>query len=106
MIRMGRGTTRTVLILGPVTIKFARGALGRACNQYEARIWKLNCSHPDRGPHLCPVLWSSRGGRLLVMATASSLPSGVIPSDDWWDYDPAKGAIDQWPGEPKAADWG
>jgi hypothetical protein len=43
------------------------------------------------------------------MAAADPLPADTQPSDDWanwWDYDPAKGSIDQWPGEIKAADWG
>jgi hypothetical protein len=43
------------------------------------------------------------------MQKASPLPSGMDPDEawgDWWDYDPRKGDIDQWPGEFKAADWG
>jgi hypothetical protein len=43
------------------------------------------------------------------MAAADPLPPDLEPTpewSDWWDYDPRKGPIDEWPGEIKAADWG
>jgi hypothetical protein len=109
MIRLRRGTTRIVVVAKPVALKFARGDVGRRCNRYEAKVWGLNQRDPVRCLHLCPVLWSSAGGRVLVMTAADPLPSDLQPSEEWaewWDYDPARGPIDTWPGEFKAADWG
>lgn len=109
MIRIRYGTTRAVLVKGPFALKFARGDVGRRCNRYEAKIWKLNRDDPVRGPRLCPVLWSSPGGGLLLMPAASPLPLGTELSEDWadWWLDTAKGGpCDDFPGEHKAADWG
>ena len=107
LIRFGLGSTRRVVVLGPVAFKFSRGKTGRKCNREEARLWKENRTHPSRGSHLCPVLWSSRRGWLLVMSAAGPLPTAVttaeLYADDWWDYMPGG---DDWPCEPKLADWG
>jgi hypothetical protein len=108
MIRICQGTTRIVLVVGPYALKFARhGDIGRRCNRYEAKIWKLNRDNAVRGPRLCPVLWSSSGGAVLLMPAAEPLPADMeLPEDwaDWW-LDTAK-AGDDFPGEHKAADWG
>jgi hypothetical protein len=106
VIRIARGTTRIVVVAGTVAVKFARGEVGRRCNRYEAKVWAENQHDADRGPHLCPVLWSSPGGEVLVMVAADPLPAGVEPTvewADWWDY---RGPGDEYPGEFKAADWG
>jgi len=108
-IRIRRGTTRTVLVLGGMAFKIARNRAGIRSNRYEATIWKLNQGDSVRGARLCPVLWSPRGGILLVMVAAAPLPLGVTPTSEWgdfWDYDPSKGEIDGWPGEFKREDWG
>lgn len=109
MIRLKRGTTRTVVVAGPFAVKLARGRVGRRCNLCEARIWELNKADVSRRDHLAPVLWYHRGGVLLVMAAASPLPAEVEPTEDWadwWDYEPARGPCDEWPGEFKREDWG
>ena len=108
--RIERGTTRFVAIAGPVAVKFARGEAGRRCNLHEAKLWALNQHHPSRSRHLCPVLWCSADGDVLIMAAADPLPPDAPHPydtvDEWWSYDPSKGDIDTFPGEPKAADWG
>jgi hypothetical protein len=51
-----KGTTRTVLVLGPVALKFALGQRGRRRNRFEADLyWRVNHS---RRAMLCPVLWA------------------------------------------------
>jgi len=101
-----KGTTRRpVIIIGPWTLKMARGSLGRRCNQREAKLFRT--SAPHRQQLLCPVLWVSRKGLLLIMATAQ--PMEQLDRDTYyelwcqWDYEPGE---DGHPFEPKAADWG
>jgi hypothetical protein len=48
-----RGTTRTVLVLGPVALKLALGERGRRCNRFEAGLYKR--VNPSRRAMLCPV---------------------------------------------------
>jgi hypothetical protein len=106
MITVHRGTSRVVIVRGDIAVKFPRRGNGRRCNLYEAGIWQRNKDHPIRGAHLCPVLWCHPEGRVLIMPAASPLPDEVEPYrdfGDWWDYQPGG---DEWPGEPKAADWG
>jgi hypothetical protein len=104
-----RGTTRFVVVVGKAAVKFARDERGRRCNLYEAKVWEENREDPNRGPHLCPVLWCSSDGEVLVMVAADPLPSDItIPydwADEWWSAS-HKGSGDDFPGEPKAADWG
>jgi hypothetical protein len=57
-----------VVVIGPWAFKFARNELGRRCNQYEANLYRSVSE--ERRKMLCPVLWSSRGGMLLIMAAA------------------------------------
>jgi hypothetical protein len=34
-----KGTTRLVLVIGPLAVKFARGERGRRCNRFEANMY-------------------------------------------------------------------
>ena len=109
MIRFAEGCSRRVAILGQVAVKLAKGRRGRRCNLYEAGVWERNQAHPKRSLHLCPVLWCSRRGVVLIMRAAEPVPADFDirifdkQVGDWWDYSPGG---DAWPCEPKAADWG
>src|ERR1700730_12439532 len=101
------GTTRRVLVLGPWAIKVERGACGRRCNKYEANLFRTVDGR--RRAMLCPVLWCSGSGVLLVMATAQPLPKAdhedLLYRGDFpdWDYRPGE---DDAPFEYKSSDWG
>ena len=101
------GSTRRVLVLGPWAIKLARGARGRRCNKYEAYLFRT--VDVRRRAMLCPVLWCSGSGVLLVMATAQPLAKAdhedLLYRGDFpdWDYRPGE---DDAPFEYKASDWG
>jgi hypothetical protein len=107
VLSLHSGVSRMVVVCGPVASKFPRGVRGLRSNAYEAGIWKRNKSHPTRGQHLCPVLWCAPFGLLLLMRAAKPLPPDTdlteVLCEDWWDYMPGG---DEWPCEPKPADWG
>jgi len=91
-----------VIVLGRwVAFKFARNAKGRACNKYEADLYRSTTDQRRR--LLCPVLWMSPGGWLLVMAAAEPM-ADMMSLDDYLDLG------GQWgsgcPFEPKPSDWG
>ena len=92
------GTTRRVLVLGPWAIKVERGACGRRCNKYEANLFRTVDGR--RRAMLCPVLWCSGSGVLLVMATAQPLPKAdhedLLYRGDFpdWDYRPGEDDAD------------
>jgi hypothetical protein len=92
---------RPVVEIGRWAVKFARNARGRAYNKNEANLYRSTTD--DRRKLLCPVLWISPGGRLLIMAAAEPMTE-MLNLDDYLDL----GA--QWgndgPFEPKASDWG
>lgn len=107
-IKFNGTTRRPVIIVEPWTLKVARGAQGRRCNLYEACLFRR--SSAQRQHLLCPVLWVSRKGLFLLMATANPVdPSEFGPITyatlvmREWDYIPGE---DGFPFEPKAADWG
>lgn len=57
---------------------------------------------------LCPVLWVSPGGLVLIMRSAVPLSEMMSPEEyedavERWDYMPGD---DSCPFEPKASDWG
>jgi hypothetical protein len=100
------GTTRRpVIVLGPIALKVARNADGRACNRYEADLYRNTT--PRRRALLCPVLWCSPRGRALIMRAAVPLTE-MMSRDDYltvaleWDALPGE---DGCPFEPKASDW-
>jgi hypothetical protein len=101
-----RGTTRKpVVVIGPWTLKIAHGLVGRRCNQREAELFRT--SAPHRQQLLCPVLWVSRKGLLLIMATAQPLkhldPLTYYELCCRWDHQPGE---DGHPFEFKASSWG
>jgi hypothetical protein len=88
------GTTRLVVIMGPIALKLGRGAPGRRCNLFEARLYKS--VNDQRRAMLCPVLWCSPHGRLLLMRAARPLTEAEAVTlraergfPDW-DYVPPK----------------
>lgn len=106
-IQTAEGTTRVVAIAGGYAAKFARGDEGRRCNLEEARLWRLYSATPGRGESLCPVVWCSSDGAILLMEAAEPLPEGAEPwhqADEAWDY--RAGGDDGSPWEGKIADWG
>jgi hypothetical protein len=71
MISRAGSFRRPVIVIGRWALKFARNARGRACNKYEANLYRSTAN--DRRKLLCPVLWISPGGRLLIMAAAEPM---------------------------------
>jgi hypothetical protein len=95
-----------VIVVGPLAFKFARDGRGRASNLYEAKLYLT--SNAARRALLCPVLWVSREGALLIMRAAEPLVDMMSPEEyqeafETWDYMPGE---DGCPFEPKACDWG
>lgn len=95
-----------VIVIGRFAVKFARDKWGRACNLYEANLYR-SVNETRRGL-LCPVLWVSRYGAVQIMRSAvplTEMMSEEAYQEAWeaWDYMPGE---DSCPFEPKAADWG
>ena len=82
-----------MLVLGPVAIKFAIGKRGRRCNLYEANLY--NAVSPQRRDMLCPVLWCSQNGAVLIARSAIPLTEDechhLKDADAFpeWDYVPS-----------------
>src|SRR3954462_9986847 len=83
------GKTRLVWCIGQIAIKIARGRVGACCNRFEAKYYR-NAS-PEIQAKLCPVLWCSPTGAVLVMPRAepirddefdSLFEAGLIPFSD------------------------
>jgi hypothetical protein len=87
-----QGRTRIVIELKDVVIKipnflknwqtFIRGLLS---NMDEHDIWTFNSGKYEKGKSylLCPILWSSWGGWVVVMKRAET----VLTYDDYWRLD-------------------
>jgi hypothetical protein len=95
-----------VIVIGRLAFKFARDERGRACNLYEAKLYR--CVNATRRALLCPVLWVSRNGAVQIMRAAVPLTEMMsldeyIEAFEVWDYMPGE---DSCPFEPKASDWG
>jgi hypothetical protein len=107
VLNLDKGTLRRpVIVVGPIALKTARNECGRACNRYEAQLYRNTTPH--RRALLCPVLWASPRGFLLVMRAAVPLSDMMSPEEyhdavKRWDYMPGE---DGCPFEPKASDWG
>ena len=97
---------RPVVVIWPFAFKLARNEAGKASNLYEADLYRRTTD--ERRAMLCPVVWVSRRGRLLVMRAARPL-SEMMTQDEYqeafetWDYMPGE---DDCPFEPEASDWG
>ena len=99
---------RPVIVVGPIALKFARNEAGRACNRYEADLYRRTTS--ERRAMLCPVLWVSPCGFLLIMRSVKPL-SEMMSREDYLDvakeWDAAgEYGVDRCPFEPQASDWG
>ena len=103
------GTTRAVLCVGPLAIKFALSADGARGNRYEADLYRR--SDQDRRQLLCPPLYCFPLGAVLVMRRAKPMTkadyrlhvhdAGVMHR---WGY---RGSGDDGsPFKPKADAWG
>jgi hypothetical protein len=95
-----------VVVIGPLAFKFARNNRGRASNLYEAKLYRS--SKGSRRALLCPALWVSPKGTLLVMRAALPLTEMMSEAEyleafEAWEYEPGG---DSCPFEPKACDWG
>jgi hypothetical protein len=108
MIRVSKaGTARSpVVVIGPLAFKFASNERGRASNLYEADLYRT--VNDTRCAMLCPVLWVSRKGKVLIMRAAEQLTEDLsqeeyLEMSRRWDYRPGE---DSCPFEPKASDWG
>jgi hypothetical protein len=73
MFRISKaGSMRSpVVVIGPLAFKFARDKRGRASNLYEADLYRL--SNDIRRALLCPALWVSPRGAVLIMRAAEPL---------------------------------
>jgi hypothetical protein len=108
MLALRRGTTRVVLAIGPVVLKFAHHRAGVRCNLFEADLYSRTTS--ERREMLCPVLACVARGWVLVARSAEPLTEAeakllrVAHGFPDWDYDPRDGESE--PFEYKASDWG
>lgn len=107
MIRISReGTTRNpVIIVGPLAFKWAKNELGRKCNLRELEIYRS--ANAIRREMLCPAIWASARGQILVMRSAK--PTSEMTSqeeylemDDRWDRQYGEPSS---PFEPAARNW-
>ncbi len=105
-----RGTTRTVIVLGPLAFKFARGQHGIYCNWYEADLYRRNKNNTRSASMLCPILWCSSPAIVLIMRRAAT-PVNQIQIEDrkahaWYEWDYLGAGDDALPFEWKPDDWG
>jgi hypothetical protein len=108
VIAFKRGASRHVLVCHSIALKFARSKWGARCNLYEANVFKSTTA--CRRKMLCPVLWCSAKGAILVMRAAAPM------SEEDFDRLDRTGELPDWkripyseditPFESKAADWG
>lgn len=103
------GSNRFVILAGPVAIKIARSAHGRKACLLERKIWAQYGGKPGNGDLLCPILWSDRQGRYVIMRIAGPVPTQRIPewliARDKWEYWPVQGDQPD-PSEGDLSNWG
>jgi hypothetical protein len=104
-----KGTTRAVLCIGGLAIKFARSADGARGNRFEADLYRR--SDPERRKLLCTPLWCSPNGAVFMMRRARPMTEGdfrqhVIGAGLYWAWDHRGPDDDDIPFEPQAEDWG
>jgi hypothetical protein len=121
VLSFGLGTTRVVLLIGRVAIKLARHKRGRACNRFEADLFQSATA--ARKAMLCPAVWCSKSGIVLIARRARPLTQQQFNSI-WgrtlrrWDgdYSDSGPVLPDWdeggprglesPFEPKPSNWG
>lgn len=107
MIESSAGTTRRTYIIGRYALKFALNERGLRCNKFEFDLFQR--SGIERRLMLCPSLWVSPSGSLLVQAAAVPL-TAMMSMEEYlkmgskWRHAP--GDNEGGPFEPKACDWG
>jgi hypothetical protein len=100
------GSTRAVLVIGSLALKFGLGERGCRCNRFEASCYRR--VNDRRRAMLCPVLWCSPGGSVVAMRAAQPLSEAekitlmVTNGFPDWDYMPPDETA---PFEYKASDW-
>jgi hypothetical protein len=113
-MRMGdiirQGSTRNTVLLWPLALKFARHKYGERCNKHETELYYRNRHKPHRRSMLCPVLWCSPSGKLLVMRYAAT-PITRAQADErkanaWSEWAYEGSGDDEHPFEWKENDWG
>ena len=101
-----KGTTRRTFKIWRWALKFARNRKGRRCNHFEFDLFQRSIE--QRRQMLCPALWVSPLGLLLIQAAACpleemmSLDEYLAIASRWRDLPD----YDEGPFEPKASDWG
>ena len=66
-----KGSTRAVLVIGSLALKFGLGERGCRCNRFEARLYRR--VNARSRALLCPVLWCTPHGTVLAMRAARPL---------------------------------
>lgn len=99
---------RPVIRIGGWALKFARNTDGRKCNQFEMELYQA--SSETRGAMLCPPIWCSRKGFLLIKAAAEPLRRPFEREEylelcEQWDYLPGVDKFDA-PFEPNESNGG
>jgi hypothetical protein len=103
------GTFRNpVVVIGPLAFKFAKNEQGRACNLYEANLYRA--SNEERRALLCPVLWVASHGAILIMRAAVPLEK-MMSVDEYVEFDARwrNASLEDnrsFPVEPGARNWG
>jgi hypothetical protein len=114
------GTTRTVLCVGPLALKFARSSHGARGNRYEAELYRR--PNKNRRTLLCPPLYCFPLGVVLVMRRAEPMTkadyrlhvgdAGLMlrwgylgPADDGSPFEPKADAWGWLDGKPVAIDY-
>jgi hypothetical protein len=95
-----------VIVVGPLAFKFARNEHGRASNIYEAKLYRS--TNETRRALLCPALWVSSEGTVLIMRAAQPLGRELAFYEysalcEAWTY---MSGEDCCPFERKESDWG
>ena len=108
MLRISKeGATRSpVIVTGPLAFKLAKNGRGRECNLFERDLYRR--SNRCRRALLCPALWVSPRGRLLVMRAAMPMTKPMSGTEYLavglkWDY--MGPGDDESPFEQKGANW-
>ena len=109
MVSFATGTTRAVLCVGSLALKFSRSQAGARGNRFESDLYRR--SGKGRRALLCPVLWCSPHGAVLVMRRATPMSEadyrryvhdvGLLYA---WGYSDSRDDVN--PFEPKASSWG
>jgi hypothetical protein len=105
-----KSTSRAAFLTSTIAFKFALHQHGAKCNLFEAKLYRD--ADARRKAMLCPVLWCSPNGAVLIARRAAPLIKAqwqkLLSTDGFpdWDYDPADGMGGNPFEHHKACDWG